>query len=264
MAGVRFKRTTGNQFETTINVPAEMVENDRYYTLGDQLLAAAVVGISAGALTGHFASIPWHISDPYLSAEIIVGSALTGLTISWIGLTKIWRWQCFEALPNAVNNYLALAKGKVAARGGNVELTVSRRHRDGNAESGRTINRFGELPVDIERFNEWVQGALVGKSLSVSNWTPKAKLFARPEYDQLLAKMRAGGLIVNLGSNKGNTLTGAGRRALGRHLANYGITPPSPASETDFLGDRLKEVAEANGGNTLPRSGVYVGGQNAG
>jgi hypothetical protein len=258
-------RTTDKQFETIISVPGEMVENDRYYTLGEQLLAAAVVGISAGALTGHFASIPWHISDPWLAAEIIVGSALTGLTISWIGLTKVWRWQCFEALPSAVNNYLALAKGKVAARG-NVEFTVDHLHRDGNTESGRTINRFGELPVDIERFNEWVQGALVGKSLSVSNWTPKAKLFARPEYDQLLAKMRAGGLIVNLGSNKGNTLTGAGRRALGRHLADYGITPPSPASEKDFLGERLKEAVKANGGNTpLPRrSGVYAGGQNAG
>jgi hypothetical protein len=190
---------------------------------------------------------------------------LTGLTISWIGLTKVWRWQCFEALPNAVNNYLALAKGKVAARGGNVELTVSRRQRDGNKESGRTINRFGELPIDMERFNEWVQGALLGKSLAVSNWTPETKLFTRPEYDQLLAKMRAGGLIINLGSNKGNTLTAGGRRALGRHLADCGITPPSPVSEEDFLGERFTQVKMNNGGNTpLPRSGVYVGGQNAG
>jgi len=261
-AGVRFKRTTENQFQQTIDVPGEMVEHDRYYTLGDQLLAAGAVGISAGALIGFSISSPWHLSDPGISGQIIIGSVLAGWAISWSWLAKERAWQLGAALPAAAARYLALANGEKQI-GGNVELTVDHQHRDGHTEAGRTVNRLGALPVDVDRFNEWVQGALVGKSLAVPNWTPRAKLFTRPEYDQLLEKMRAGEIIVNLGSNKGNTLTGGGRRALTRHLSDYGIVPPSPASEVDFLGERLAQAVAQNGGNTpLPRSEVRAGGQN--
>lgn len=261
-AGVRFKKTTENQFQQTINVPGEMVESDRYYTLGDQLLAAGAVGISAGSLIGFFISAPWHLSDPGISGQIIIGSTLTGLTISWSWLAKERAWQLCIALPMAVARYLALANERGQANS-NVELTVDHRYRDGNTEAGRTTQRFGPLPVDVDRFNEWIQGAIIGKSLAVPNWTPRAKLFTRPEYDQLLSKMKAGKIIVNLGSNKGNTLTGGGRRALTRHLADCGITPPSPASEKDFLGERLTQAAANNGGNTpLPRSEVRAGGRN--
>jgi hypothetical protein len=55
--------------------------------------------------------------------------------------------------------------------------------------------------------------------------------------------------VVNLGSNKGNTLTASGRRALARHLQDCGIIPPSPVSE-DFLGARLAQAVKQNGGNT--------------
>ncbi len=261
-AGVRFKKITENQFQQTINTPGEIVEYDRYYTLGDQLLAAGAVGISAGVLIGFFISAPWHLSDPGISSQVIIGSALIGWTISWSWLAKERAWQLGTALPMAVARYLALANERKQANG-DVQLTVDHRHRDGHTEAGRTINRFGVLPVDVGRFNEWIQGALVGKSLAVPNWTPRAKLFTRPEYDLLLAKMKAGGLVIDLGSNKGNTLTGGGRRALTRHLADYGIITPSPASEKDFLGERLTQAVANNGGNTpLPRSGVRAGGLN--
>ncbi|MHC4195604.1 MAG: hypothetical protein ACYSQZ_06640, partial [Planctomycetota bacterium] len=74
--GVRYQRITPNQFNTAIDVPGEMVEYDRYYTLGHQLLAAGVVGVSGGTLIGYFVSIPWHVSDIYLTTEIILGSTL--------------------------------------------------------------------------------------------------------------------------------------------------------------------------------------------
>jgi hypothetical protein len=260
--GVRYQRITPSQFNTAIDVPGELIEYDRYYTLGHQLLAAGVVGVSSGTLIGYFVSIPWHVSDIYLTAEIIIGSTLTGWAVSWAWLAKERAWQLGKALPSAINHYLALSNESKPSDEG-VALTVDHRYRDGNTEAGRTVNRFGTLPVDVERFNEWAQSALVGKSLAVSNWTPLARMFTRPEYDHLLAKLTAGGIIVNLGSNKGNTLTGGGKRALTRHLIDCGITPPSPAGETDFLGERFAQIKETNGGNTpLPRSEVRVGGEN--
>ena len=255
-AGVRFTKTTDGQFQTAIDVPGEMVEHQRYYTTGDQLLGTLAVGVSAGALTGYFISIPWHVSEPGIAAEIIIGSALAGWAITSICLIRVRAWELTKALPMAINRYLALVKAKMPDND-NVTLTVDHRYRDGNTETGRTTKRFGPLPVDVTRFNEWVQGILVGKSLGISHWTPKAKLFPKDKYLLLLAKMKAGHIVVDLGSNKGHTLTQAGRRALGRHLADCGITPPSPASEEDFFGKRLAQAQANNGGNTpLPRSGV--------
>jgi hypothetical protein len=250
-AGVRFIRTTENQFQTTINMPGEIVECKRFYTAGDQLLGALVVGVGVGTLTGYFVSIPWHVSEPGIAAEIIVGSALTGWAICSVALVRMQVWEKCKKWPFVIGQYLALAKGKIDS----IELIVDHRYRDGHTEIGRTVKRFGPLPVDEERFNEWVKGALVGKSLGISHWTPKAKMFTKPEYLALLEKMTAGGIVVNLGSSKGNTLTGGGQRALRRHLADCGIEPPSPASE-DFLGERLAQAKQANGISPLPRSGV--------
>jgi hypothetical protein len=148
----------------------------------------------------------------------------------------------------SIGQYLALAKEKMPSSEG-VNLTVDHRYRDGNTEAGRTTKRFGPLPVDLDRFNEWAQAAIVGKSLGIAHWTPSARGFAKDDYKALLAKMTAGGIVINLGSNKGNTLTAGGRRALSRHLEDCEIIPPSPVSE-DFLGARLAQAVKQNGGNT--------------
>jgi hypothetical protein len=259
-AGVRFTRTTEGQFQTTIDMPGEIIERQKYYTTGDHLLGALVIGVSAGALSGYFISIPWHVSEPGIAAEIILGSTLTGWATCNFWLIRMRAWEMCKALPMAVSHYLALAKGKMQDKE-DLTFTIDHRYRDAYTEAGRTTQRFGPLPVDVERFNEWVQGALVGKSLGVGHWTPETKMFKRPEYDSLLAMMREGGIIINLGSNKGNTLTGGGRRALTKHLRDCGITPPSPPSE-DFLGERLAQAVQLNGGNTplpSPEKGVCNG-----
>jgi hypothetical protein len=197
-----------------------------------------------------------------LTTEIIISGALTGWAVSWAWLAKERAWQLGKALPAAVSEYLALTNERKPSDNG-VNLTVDHRYRDGKTETGRTVNRFGTLPVDVNRFNEWAQGVLVGKSLAVNKWVPKAVLFSQPEYVKLLDKMTAGGIIVNQGSSTGNILTGGGRRALIRHLTDCGIMPPSPTSEQDFLGERLAQIRKNNGGNTpLPRPEVCVGGKN--
>ena len=71
--GVRFRRTTEGQFETSIIAPGEMVEYERYYTMTDQLLVTGAVGIIAGTSFGYFASIPFHARDLIVTAQIITG-----------------------------------------------------------------------------------------------------------------------------------------------------------------------------------------------
>jgi hypothetical protein len=268
--GVRSKRITGNQFEYSLTAPTDMIEDQKFTSLSNDAILAGLFGISTGVVAAGITRILLPANIP----NSVIAEATEQAILIWGGLGSLFAygWLCAEyetrlkrILPWFMENKEKWAAAKDETISGNVELTIDHRYRDGNTESGRTINRFGVLPVDVERFNEWAQGAIIGKSLAVGHWTPKTRLFTRPEYDQLLIKMKAGGLIVDLGSNKGNTLTGGGRRALSRHLVDCGITPPSPASEADFLGERLAQAAANNNGNTpLPRSEVYAGGQNGG
>jgi hypothetical protein len=190
-AGVRFTRTTEGQFQTTIDMPGEIIERQKYYTTGDHLLGALVIGVSAGALSGYFISIPWHVSEPGIAAEIILGSTLTGWATCNFWLIRMRAWEMCKALPMAVSHYLALAKGKMQDKE-DLTFTIDHRYRDAYTEAGRTTQRFGPLPVDVERFNEWVQGALVGKSLGVGHWTPETKMFKRPEYDSQAVQLNGG------------------------------------------------------------------------
>jgi hypothetical protein len=156
-----------------INVPGEMVERDRYYSIPEQMFVCAGTGICAGATFGLVIS---PLFAPYEPLSVLVSSGVFATaSLSWLGKERAW--QLLRMLPATVNKYLDLEKVEVKKIGGNVQLTVDHRYRDGNTEAGRTVNRFGALPVDVDRFNEWCQGALVGKSLAVSAWTPKAKLF---------------------------------------------------------------------------------------
>lgn len=257
--GVSARRITGNQFEYQITAPEATIEADRFYSVGDDLILIGALSAAVGTAGGFIASL---VAPNYAPQFIGLGASL-GCSLGWGWLCAEHNQRLKKVLPWFVKQRGTWAMGKDKTIGGNVELTVDHRYRDGNTEAGRTTQRFGPLPVDVNRFNEWCQGVLVGKSLAVPNWTPRVKLFARTEYDPLLDKMRGGNIIVNLGSSKGNTLTSGGRRALTRHLKDCGITPPSPAPEKDFLGERLTQAAENNGGNTpLPCSGVCAGGRN--
>lgn len=257
--GVRARRITGNQFEYQITAPEATIEADRFYSVGDDLLLTGALSAALGTAAGFIASL---VAPNYAPQFIGLGASL-GCSLGWGWLCAEHNQRLKKVLPWFVKQRGTWATGKDKTIGGNVELTIDHRYRDGHTEAGRTVNRFGALPVDVDRFNEWCQGVLVGKSLAVPTWTPKAKMFARTEYDLLLDKMRGGNIVVNLGSSKGNTLTGGGRRALARHLVDCGIIPPSPASEKDFLGERLTQAAANNGGNTpLPRPEVRAGGRN--
>lgn len=249
------------QFQYTMTLPQvdEMEDDDDDFQTSafSDLLISASLFLPFGAIGGSAASIIAPEFRPEFAA--IGGSVAVAVPWVWLFFERIKRYRTLRYFTEQKSTWKA---AKDETIGGNVKLTIDHRYRDGNTEAGRTVNRFGELPVDVNRFNDWAQGALVGKSLGVSHWTPKAKMFTRPEYDALLDKLAQGNIIINLGSNKGNTLTGGGRRALRQHLGDFGISPPSPASE-DFFGQRLAGAATANGGNTpLPCSDVRVRGGN--
>lgn len=257
--GVRYVRTTKNQFRTAIDVPGEVIENDKYWTLGDQFLGAALVGLFSGTMAGYFVSLPWHVDDTLVAAQIIMGGAVSGPPVACFLLYKERAWNLGKALPAAVGQYLALSKGATPVDG--MPLTVDHRYRDGNTEAGRTINYFGQLPVAVEAFNGWAQDVLRGDSLAIGRQTGPGKRFHRNEYDQLLSLLRRGGIVTDAGSNKGNQLTGVGRRTLRGHLESCGIIPPSPADEEDFFGARLAEVNKAVDETPLPhRSGERADG----
>jgi hypothetical protein len=247
---VRFHRTTKNQFTKTIDVPGELIENEEYYTLAQQLIGAGTVGISAGVLLGYFASLPWHVDNLHLTSEIIVSSALGGWVVSWGWLAKERAWQLGKALPVAINEYLALADGRNLPDDNVIKMEFDHRFRDGHTESGRTIQYFGTLPVPVEAFNKWAQDALRGDSLAIAHWIGPGKPFSRNEYDRLLNQLRQSGTIVNQ-PGKGHLLTGGGRRAIAQHLKSCGITPPYPADAGP--GDSAANGAgDSNAPPTLP------------
>jgi hypothetical protein len=218
--GVRSKRITGNQFEHSITVPGEMIEGDRYYSISEQMIAAGAVGISAGALLGHMASIPWHVTNIALTAEIISGCALAGLALGCGFVAAERSWQLKERLPYFVRQYKMLANDTPPSD--EVTLTVDHRYRDGHTQAGRTINYFGTLPIDIDRFNEYAHCILRDDSLAIAQWTGSGRPFSRNEYDRLLGVLRSAGAVVNV-PGKGNQLTGGGRRALRQHLKQEGV-----------------------------------------
>lgn len=227
VAGVRFKRTTGNQFNQTINVPGEMIENDRYYSIAEQMIACGGVGICAGATFGLLIS-PLFV--PYDALCVLISTG-TGATASLAILASERAWQLLRALPAAVNQYLILEKVNLPETN-NIELTMDHRYRDGHTEVGRTIQYFGTLPVDVKRFNEWATAVLGSENmpavpLAHSEWYPleNGKTFSRTEYEKLLRHMRQCETVINV-PGKGHKLTGGGRRALHRHLKAH---PPTPS-----------------------------------
>lgn len=225
--GVRAKRITGNQFEYSLSGPAQMVEDTRFLTVTDDLILSAALAIPVGAACGVAASI---IAPDY-AVEII------GLGAS-IAPALAWGWLCAEhnqrlkrVLPWFMEQRHKWEQKRAAADEG-PQLVIDHRYRDGQTEAGRTIQYFGALPVEVERFSKYAAAILgdddlPGESLAIANWTGKGKLFSRQEYEALLDLLRKGGAVINQ-PGKGNILTGGGRRALRQHLKAH---PPTPAGE---------------------------------
>jgi len=221
--GVRAKRITANQFEYTLNGPAEISDDARFSTVADDLVLSGAFGGALGAVAGGAVAV--------FAPEYALHGAGVGMSA---GVALAWGWLCAEhnqrlkrVLPWFVEQRQNWKRPELGDDG-EIRLTVDHLHRDSYSEQGRSIALLGTLPVDVERFRAWAQGAIRGDSLAIKHWTGAERPFSRDEYDRLLLKMRAANIVTNL-PGKGNTLTNPGKHALKRILAE---TPsPTPAEE---------------------------------
>jgi hypothetical protein len=232
--GVRSKQSGKGQFNYEITVPEEMCEGGRIPTAKSDALLASIfslcVGVTASSIVSSF--LPASLSDDVFSTAV----AQTALIWTGIGGIISYGWLCAEhnqrlkrVLPSFIEQKNNWAAAKDEAIGGNVSLSQDHRYRDGNTESGRTIQYFGALPVDVERFSEWTTAVLgndtvPAESLAIANWTGSGKLFSRKEYEELLGLLRKSGTVTNQ-PGRGNILTGGGRRALRQHLKAHSPAP---------------------------------------
>ncbi len=210
------------EFNYEITMP-EHVSSDsvRFSNIRDDLIGAAILGVLAGGTCGLIAATFF----PGYEGQVVIIGASIATTYAW-GLLQAETNQRLKAtLPWFVRQRSNWQAGVAQADPGTVTLTVDHRY-----ESGRTIQYFGELPVDVDRFNSWAEailgtGNLPGETLAIDNWTPlaKRKLFSRTEYQPLLAHMVKCGAANKL-PGKGHILTGGGRRALRQHLKAH---PPT-------------------------------------
>ena len=86
---------------------------------------------------------------------------------------------------------------------------------------GGQIQRFGKLPVEVGRFDEFVYQVLSGRKTAYSEWTPRSKGFTRGEYDAISQTLKKSGAF-----DSGGNLTTAGRRAIRRYLDDRGLEQP--------------------------------------
>jgi hypothetical protein len=222
--GVRSRRLTGNQFEYEVIAPSTMTDAGRLTTITDDLILTGAFSLPVGAAIGCVAGI----AAPDYAIELIGLGASGGTALAWGWLCAEHNQRLKRVLPWFMEQKEAWASARDEAIGGNVSLTMDHRYRDGDTEAGRTIQYFGKLPVDVERFNQWAEAVLgtrvPAQTLAIANWTGSGKLFSRKEYDTLLAILRKCEAVV-LGGG-GHILTGGGRRALRQHLKAHPPTPP--------------------------------------
>ena len=224
--GVRSKRITPGRFEYIVTAPDTMVEAGRFDAVTDDLILTAALAVPVGACFGFMASI---VAPDYALQSIGLGAS--------VGVSLAWGWLCAEhnqRLKRVLPWFIEQKEGWVSVRddtiGGNVSLSIDHRYRDGSTETGRTIQYFGVLPVEVERFSQWAAAVLgtdrlPGQSLAIAHWTGSDGLFSRKEYEEVLALLRKGEAVINQ-PGKGNVLTGGGRRALRQHLKAHPPTPP--------------------------------------
>lgn len=223
--GVRARRITGNQFEYQITVPETgMVDAGKFVTVTDDLILVGALGVATGGVAGFVAGL---VAPEY--SLPLIGLGASG------GTALAWGWLCAEhnqrlkwILPWFIEQKNNWSLAGHAPLDGDITLTVDHRYRDSNTEAGRTFNFLGVLPVDGERFTEYVEAALRGDSLAIAGWTGKDKLFSRNEYDALLKMLQAANVVANL-SGKGNRLTTPGKHALKRVLEHR--HPPTPPQQ---------------------------------
>lgn len=209
-----------------ITVPEHVSsESVRFSGIRDDLIGAAILGVLGGGTCGLIIA---PLFPGYEGQAVIIGAAIA-TTYAWGCLQAETNQRLKRVLPSFLERRAAWQAGKAEANQ-DVHLTVDHRYRDGNTEAGRTIEYFGSLPVDVERFNRWAVAVLggngvPGETLAHTAWVglKRGKLFSRTEYEPLLAHLAAGGTVINL-PGKGHVLTGGGRRALRQHLKTH---PPT-------------------------------------
>lgn len=220
--GVRARRVTANQFEYSLSAPAEITEEARFVTVGDDLILAGAFGCAVGALAGWAAAT---VAPEYAIQAVGVGASA--------GVTLAWGWLCAERnqrLKRVLPWFLEQRenwKRPELGDNGEVQLTVDHIHRDSYSEGGRSIALLGVLPVSVDSFAKWAEGAIRGDSLAIKQWTGAKKPFSRQDYDNLLSKMREAGIVAKL-PGKGHVLTNPGRHALKAVLREH---PPTPLGE---------------------------------
>jgi hypothetical protein len=208
-----------------------MIESGHLVTVTDDLILTAALAVPVGACFGFVAS---SLQPDYTLQSIGLGAS--------VGVSLAWGWLCAEhnqrlkrVLPWFLEQKEKWTYAKDETISGNVQLSVDHRYRDGHTETGRTIQYFGVLPVDVERFNEWAAAVLgtdklPAQSLAIAHWTGSDGLFSRKEYEAVLDLLRRAEAVVNQ-PGKGNMLTGGGRRALRQHLKAQ--SPPLPGGVHD-------------------------------
>lgn len=232
--GVRSRRVTGNQFEYTVTIPEHMDNEDenepvRFSSTGGDMIMGAGFGILVGGTCGLIVS---SIFPGYEGQAVAIGAGIA-TTYAWGWLQAETNQRLKSVLPYFVRIHRDWQAGAAEAASNEVSLTIDHRYRDGLTEAGRTIEYFGTLPVDVDRFNRWAVAVLGSDTmppepLAHTSWVglKKGKLFSRTEYEPLLAHLAAGGTVMNL-PGKGHVLTGGGRRAIKQHLK--ATTPPTGA-----------------------------------
>ena len=217
--------TSSGRFEYTATVDANILEAREFTRADDMILYP--FGAGAGAVIGtlaHFA-----LSSLAGQAPPAMGLYMAGLGAS-AGLVATHWWLCDEAkvshraatwFQDVSSRMLLIDEEKPRP----VVLEVNHRERDGRGELGRTINYFGALPVEPDKFNDYIRAIDRGETLAIARWTGAGKPFSRQEYERLLEMLRQAGIAINL-PGKGNLLTQAGRRAIKNHLKQ--MRPPLP------------------------------------
>lgn len=105
-------------------------------------------------------------------------------------------------------------KGEPTPTSPGISLTViDKTHQ--NAEAWKII----ELPVGVtqEKTDEFFKGISLGKSISRAEWTPERKHFSRDQYDQIIASLLAGHIIIDI-PGRGKRMTEIGKVAIAGYV----------------------------------------------
>lgn len=213
----------GGRFEYTATVDQNLLEAGQFTRLDDMVLYP--IGASIGSLIGSLAyiAIQFPTTEPLLYLVGIGGCAGLLLTHWWLCDEAVVRGKAMRWFSSLANRWLLVEEDANKP----VVLEVSHTERDGGSEQGRTIQYFGELPVEVGPFVEYVRAVMAGESLAIANWTGSGKPFSRQEYQKLLDILRQAGAVLTY-PGKGNKLTRKGQRTLESYLHQIDQITPLP------------------------------------